>query len=64
MTRTPKTLLIAGAAVAATSIGLLTFAQAQTAPPPGVDPATHAAHLRQNAGTHAAASQQIGRAHV
>lgn len=53
MTRTPKTLLLTGAAVAATSIGLLAFAQPQPATPPGVDPATHAAHLQQNPGTHA-----------
>lgn len=47
MTLTPKTLLMAGGALVALSVGVLTLARAQSATPSGVDPATHAAHLRQ-----------------
>lgn len=58
MNRTLRTLLVAGAATAATSIALPALAQPQPAPPTthpamppaGVDPATHAAHLKQDSG--------------
>ncbi|MDP1662777.1 MAG: periplasmic heavy metal sensor [Phycisphaerales bacterium] len=66
MNRTPKTLLIAATATAFLAFAIPSLAQTQPATPPathpatppaGVDPATHAAHLKQAAAGPAAGTQ-------
>jgi len=60
MTRKPKTFLLASAALAAMSIAPSSFAQTQpgtTPPPAGIDPATHAAHLKQSPAAHSVGAQ-------